>query len=119
MEGRPDLHIITPETDRTAHYIWGLARNFWLNNDELNDQIYEATQHTFNEDRVLLELQDQRMQIEGMPQLPVKLDKTPVQGRKLLDAMIQAEQDDPTFCLPPAMLADDEVVTQPFEVAAE
>ncbi len=90
MESRPDLHIITPETDHTAHYIWGLARNFWLNNDELNDQIYEATQHTFSEDRVLLELQDQGMQIEGMPQLPVKLDKAPVQGLKLLDAMIQA-----------------------------
>ncbi len=93
VESRPDLHIITPETDHTAHYIWGLARNFWLNNDELNDQIYEATQHTFSEDRVLLELQDQGMQIEGMPQLPqlpVKLDKAPVQGLKLLDAMIQA-----------------------------
>ena len=62
------------------------------------------------------------MQMKGMPQLPqlpVKLDKAPVQGRKLLDAMIQVEQDDPTFCLPPAMLADDEVVTQPLEVAAE
>ena len=116
------IHIITPETDHTAHYIWGLARNFRLDDDELNDQIYEATQHTFSEDRVLLELQDQRLQTEGMPQLPqlpVKLDKAPVQGRKLLDAMIQAEQDDPTFCLLPAMLADDDVVTHPFAVAAE
>ena len=42
-----------------------------------------------------------------------------MQGRKLLEAMIQAEQDDPNFCLPPVMLADDDVVTQPFAVAAE
>ena len=42
-----------------------------------------------------------------------------VLGRKLLEAMIQAEQDEPNFCLPPVMLADDDVVTQPFAVAAE
>lgn len=116
------IHLITPETDHTSHYIWGLARNFRLDDDELNDGIYTATDRTFKEDRGLLEMQDRRLQEEGMPKLPqmaVKVDKGPVTGRRLLDAMIQREADDPTYCAPPALLADDGVVSQPFAQAAE
>lgn len=116
------IHIITPETDRTTHYIWGLARNFRLDDDELNEGLYEATQRTFGEDRELLEIQDRRWREEGMPKLPetsVKLDSGPVQGRRLLDAMIKREQDDPAYCRKPTLLADDDLVTQPFAMAAE
>jgi len=116
------IHLITPETDHTSHYIWGLARNFRLDDDKLHDGIYEATQHTFSEDRALLEAQDKRLQEEGMPKLPqlaVKVDKGPVAGRRLLEAMIQAEADDPAYCAMPVSLADDDRVTQPFAVAAE
>ena len=116
------IHLITPETDHSSHYIWGLARNFRIDDDDFNDRIYVATQHTFNEDRELLEAQDARLQEEGMPKLPqlaVKVDKGPVTGRRLLEAMIQAEADDPTYCAKPAPLAYDDRVTQSFAVAAE
>ena len=116
------IHLITPETDHSSHYIWGLARNFRIDDDNFNDRIYEATQYTFSEDRELLEAQDARLQEEGMPKLPqlaVKVDKGPVTGRRLLEAMIQAEADDPTYCAKPAPLAYDDRVTQPFAVAAE
>lgn len=116
------IHLITPETDHSSHYIWGLARNFRLDEDELTEGIYTATQHTFSEDRELLEIQDRRMQAEGMPKLPqmaVKVDSGPVQGRRLLEAMIKREADDPTYCAVPVPLANDDVVTQPFALAAE
>ena len=116
------IHIITPETDSSSHYIWGLARNFRLDDEALTEGIYEQTMHTFDEDRGLLELQEQRLQAEGMPKIPqtaVKVDSGPVQGRRLLDAMIKREADDPTFCAEPVPLADDDVVTQPFAQAAE
>jgi phenylpropionate dioxygenase-like ring-hydroxylating dioxygenase large terminal subunit len=116
------IHLITPETDHTAHYIWGLSRNFRLDDDELNDNIYTQTQQTFSEDRALLEMQDKRLQEEGMPKLPqlaVKVDKGPVTGRRLLEAMIQREADDPTYCAPPAQMAYDDRVTMPFAQAAE
>ena len=54
-----------------------------------------------------------------LPQMPVKVDKGPVTGRRLLEAMIRAEADDPTYCAVPAPLAHDDRVTQPFAVAAE
>jgi len=116
------IHLITPETDHTSHYIWGLARNFRLDDDELHENIYTSTQQTFSEDRELLEMQDRRLQEEGMPKLPqmaVKVDKAPVTGRRLLDAMIQRETADPSYCAVPALLADDGIVTQPFAQAAE
>lgn len=116
------IHLITPETDHSSHYIWGLVRNFRLDDDKLNDGIYEATMQTFGEDRELLEAQDRRLQEEGQPKVPqlaVKVDKAPVQGRRLLDAMLKREADDPRYCAPPVPLADDDVVTEPFSVAAE
>lgn len=116
------IHLITPETAHSSHYIWGLARNFRLDDEELHEGLYTATQHTFSEDRELLEIQEQRMQEEGRPRLPqlsVKVDTAPVQGRRLLEAMIKREQDDPTYCAVPAPLASDEEVTMPFAVAAE
>ena len=116
------IHLITPETDHSSHYIWGLARNFRLDDDALTEGIYTQTQHTFGEDRELLELQDLRLQAEGgpkLPGLPVKVDKGPLMGRRLLDDMIRREREDPTYCAPPAPLADDDVVTLPFAVAAE
>jgi vanillate O-demethylase monooxygenase subunit len=116
------IHLITPETDHTSHYIWGLARNFRLDDDELHENIYTSTQQTFSEDRELLEMQDRRLQKEGMPKLPqmaVKVDKAPVTGRRLLDAMIQRETADPSYCAVPALIADDGIVTQSFAQAAE
>ena len=116
------IHIITPETDHTAHYIWGLARNFRLDDDTLDDGLYDAIMHTFGEDRELLELQDRRLLAENQPKLPqmaLKVDSGPVQGRRLLEAMIQREADDPRYCAVPAALADDAVVTMPFGLAAE
>jgi len=116
------IHLMTPETDHTAHYIWGLARNFRLDEEKLTEGIYEQTQHTFSEDRDILQLQDQRLQAEGFPKLPqvvVKVDSGPVQGRRLLDAMIKHEADDPTYCARPVPLASDDMVTLPFAEAAE
>lgn len=116
------LHLITPETEHTAHYFWGLPRNFRLDDESLSQKIHEGVVHTFNEDRVLLELQDKRLQAENMPQIPqlaVKTDIAPVQGRRLLADLIQREKDDPRFVLPPVSLADDAVITMPYAQAAE
>lgn len=116
------IHIITPETEHSCHYIWAVARNFRLDDDELDSGLWTAIDHTFKEDRELLEIQDARLQAEGMPKVPqlaVKLDTGPLAGRRLLDAMIRKEQEDPRYCAPPIPLADDEVVTMPFAAAAE
>ena len=116
------IHIITPETDHSSHYIWGLARNFRLDDDKLNDKIFAATNQTFDEDRDLLEIQDRCLQTEKLPKIPqiaVKVDKAPVQGRRLLEARIQSEVDNPNYCAVPIPIANDDEVTQPITQAAE
>ena len=116
------IHIITPETERSAHYIWAVARNFRHGDQTLDEGLIGAIDHTFKEDRELLEIQQARLDAEGSPSVPqvsVKLDQGPVQGRRLLAAMIKREADDPTYCEPPAPLADDNAVTMPFAQAAE
>lgn len=121
------LHLITPETEHSSHYIWGVPRNFKLDDAKLTTGIGKAGSDTFDEDRALLELQDQCLRAEeklhgAAPQIPqtaVKTDIAPVQGRRLLADMIQRETEDPRLVLPPAPLADDDVVTMPFAQAAE
>jgi vanillate O-demethylase monooxygenase subunit len=116
------IHIITPETEHSSHYIWAVARNFRLDDEKLDEGLWTQIDRTFKEDRELLETQDARLQAEGMPKVPqlaAKIDAGPVAGRRLLDAMIRKEAEDPRYCAPPIPLADDDVVTQPFAVAAE
>ena len=77
---------------------------------------------TFDEDRDLLEIQDRCLQTEKLakiPQIAVKVDKAPLQGRRLLEAMIQSEVDNPNYCAVPIPIANDDVVTQPITQAAE
>jgi len=49
----------------------------------------------------------------------VKVDKAPPLGRRLLEDMIRREREDPTYCAPPAPVANDDIVTLPFAVAVE
>ena len=116
------IHMITPETEHSSHYIWGVARNFRIDDDELSDGIYGAVSQTFGEDRELLESQDRRLQAENFPKIPqmaVKMDKAPVAGRRLLEAMIQREADDPLHCERPLPFADDDQVTLPYSQPAD
>ncbi len=116
------IHIVTPETDSTSHYIWSVARNFRIDEEDLDEGILKATDHTFKEDRELLRLQQKALEAENFPPvplLPIKVDKGPVTGRRLLEAMIEREAADPAYCAPPALLADDATITMPFAEAAE
>lgn len=117
------LHLLTPESEHSTHYFWALTRNFKLENAALDTKIHAAVTQTFDEDRALLEVQHQRLMAEGHPQIPqmaVKVDIAPVQGRRVLADMIAREQADPRAVVPPVAMADDSVITQPpVQLAAE
>lgn len=117
------MHLITPESEHTSHYFWGVARNFRLDDTKVDASMFTAVSNTFDEDRELLEIQDRCLREEGMPHVPqtaVKVDVAPVQGRRLLAEMIRREQEDPTFCMKPALLADDARISMPpVRIAAE
>jgi phenylpropionate dioxygenase-like ring-hydroxylating dioxygenase large terminal subunit len=110
------LHLLTPETDDTTHYFWGVCRNFRIDEPELTASIYKGVRHTFDEDKFVLELQAARLREDGDPPVPmatIKVDAAPIQGRRLLASLVEKEKQDPTFVAPPLLMADDAVVSRP------
>lgn len=102
------MHILTPETEHSTHYFWGQARNYRLDDTQLSDTIAEATARTFDEDREMLELQQQRIIEENatVPQAAIRFDKAPVQGQRMLEKLVENEKSDPTFVFKPVQIAE-------------
>ncbi len=87
-------HSVTPETERSSHYFWHHARNFRRDEPELTQALAEATRMAFYEDVVLIEAQQKRRDSNppDKPIIDINADAGPLQGRRLLDALIAAER---------------------------
>jgi vanillate O-demethylase monooxygenase subunit len=88
------LNMITPETDTSSHYFWGVARAFLHEDTALTSYIQEQIYHTFDQDKVLLEAQQRNLGQESNAPFPVALrtDVGPIQARKLVKQIIDKEQ---------------------------
>ncbi len=64
------LNTISPETENTCMYFWSLVRNYRLNDATLTALQRETNAKIFEEDRVVLEAQQQR--IDAMPDTPLR-----------------------------------------------
>ncbi len=85
--------FITPETDTSMHYFWGMARKFNPDDTALTAQIREGQGKIFSEDMEMLERQQRN--ISAHPErklLMLNIDTGGVQSRKVIDRMIAAEQ---------------------------
>jgi vanillate O-demethylase monooxygenase subunit len=101
-------HMLTPETDRSTHYFWSLSRNFAPEDGDMTGYIQEATNHTFGEDKGVLELQQQGLD-EAPPGTPFPgvafvIDGAPVRARRILDELIAREQREKRPVAQPAAL---------------
>ena len=88
-------HSITPESAGSAHYFWHHARNFRLGEAALTERLAAATRTAFGEDVVIIEAQQRRID-QAPPDKPIidiNADAGVLQGRRLLDALIAAEND--------------------------
>ena len=87
------VDFMTPETETSIWYFWGMARCFNPGDATLTDSI-RAGQHTiFSEDLQMLELQQKNLL--NNPQrglLMLNIDAGGVQARKILSTMIAKEQ---------------------------
>ena len=101
------LHLLTPETAHSTHYFWSLNRNYRRDDQALTGMIREAVARTFDQDKVVLELQDKAIQECGnaaVPRITLTIDGAPVRGRRLLAALVEAERVDPRAVAPPIPL---------------
>jgi len=85
--------FITPETNGSHWYFWGMARNFQAGDAELTRSIKEGQGKIFAEDLGVLEAQQKNL--EAYPDrrlLMLNIDTGGVQSRRILDRLIKAEQ---------------------------
>lgn len=87
------VDFITPETDTSIHYFWGMARNFKPQDPSLTTQIREGQGNIFAEDQDMLEMQQENLlRYPDRKLLMLNIDAGGVQSRKILDRIIAAEQ---------------------------
>lgn len=86
-------HLITPETEQTSHYMFCFARDFSLDDQEMSRMLFEGSKATFLEDVEFLEAVQTNREggsLDGL--IHVTADAAQLQARRMLNAMIGAEQ---------------------------
>ena len=86
------VDFITPETETSIHYFWGMARKFNPKDKALTATIREGQGKIFSEDLEMLERQQKNLQTyPERALLMLNIDAGGVQSRKILDRLMAAE----------------------------
>jgi vanillate O-demethylase monooxygenase subunit len=87
------VDFLTPESDTSMWYFWGMARNFRADDKALTAQIREGQGKIFSEDLQVLELQQRNLlQWPQRDLLKLNIDAGGVQSRKVIERLVAAEQ---------------------------
>jgi vanillate O-demethylase monooxygenase subunit len=87
------VDFITPETDTSIWYFWGMARNFNPHDEALTASIREGQGKIFSEDLDMLEQQQQNLLANPHRNLlKLNIDAGGVQSRRVLERLIAQEQ---------------------------
>lgn len=87
------VDFITPETETSHWYFWGMARNFKPQDSALTDQIREGQGAIFAEDMEMLERQQRNLnEFPERNLLKLDIDAGGVQARRIIDKLLQQEQ---------------------------
>jgi vanillate O-demethylase monooxygenase subunit len=91
------VDFITPETETSHWYFWGMARQFAVKDEALTGKIREGQGKIFSEDLDMLE--QQQVNLLRYPDrrlLKLNIDAGGVRSRMMIDRAIMAEQGDDT-----------------------
>lgn len=87
------VDYITPETETSCWYFWGMARHFQADDAALTDTIRKGQGAIFAEDQEILERQQQNITRNPSRRLMMlNIDAGGVQARRMIDRLIAAEQ---------------------------
>ncbi len=87
------VDFITPETDTSIWYFWGMARNFSVADSALTDAIREGQRTIFGEDLAMLERQQANHLAHPQRRLlRFSIDAGGVHARRVLDRLVDAER---------------------------
>ncbi|RQS67678.1 aromatic ring-hydroxylating dioxygenase subunit alpha [Burkholderia sp. Bp8963] len=87
------VDFITPETDTSIWYFWGMARSFAVDDPALTETIRAGQGRIFAEDLGMLEAQQRNLLTwPDRPLLKLNIDAGGVQSRRVLDRLIDQER---------------------------
>jgi vanillate O-demethylase monooxygenase subunit len=97
------VDFITPETETSIHYFWGMARNFKPHDASLTTQIRDGQGKIFAEDMQMLERQQANLlRWPDRRLLMLNIDAGGVRARRIIDRLLAAEQPNATTAAPAA-----------------
>ncbi len=83
---------VTPETEHTTHYFWSAAHNFKVDQPAVTEAFYNEIQNTFEEDKMVMEAQYQRMrQLPNARTIDIRSDLGGTQARRVIALRLAAE----------------------------
>lgn len=88
------LNALTPATERSTNYFWGLPRGFKQDDPSMTEALRLGVERTFAEDKTMIEAQQRvldRVPLESRT-VYTKADQAPARARQLIDRMIDAER---------------------------
>ena len=86
------IDFMTPESETTHHYFWGMARKFQPQNPSLTDSIREGQRKIFAEDLQILESQQRNLTAHPQrPLLMLNIDAGGVQARRVIARHLAAQ----------------------------
>lgn len=86
------VDFMTPETESSHWYFWGMARHFQPDDAALTDAIREGQGRIFSQDLAVLEAQQRNQSLfPDRRLLALDIDAGGVRSRRVLDALLQAE----------------------------
>jgi vanillate monooxygenase len=87
------VDFLTPETETSMWYFWGMARNFSPKDKALAAQIRDGQAKVFAEDTAVLEAQQRNLsRYPDRKLLMLNIDAGGVQSRRIIDRLIAQEQ---------------------------
>ncbi|WP_417228042.1 Rieske 2Fe-2S domain-containing protein [Amphritea sp.] len=86
------VDFITPETETSIWYFWGMARHFKADDSALTEQIREGQGQIFNEDLEMLERQQRNLlDYPDRQLLKLNIDTGGVRSRRIIERLIKEE----------------------------
>lgn len=83
------IDSMTPETENSCHYFWGMARNFAIDDHGVTQRIKDGQDHVFNEDVEVLERQQRS--IAENPDLKLRtlnIDSGGAHARRIIERLM-------------------------------
>lgn len=89
------LNALTPESERSTHYFWGLVRNFAIDDEAVTETQQRLNRETFFEDLAILE--QQQIMLDSAPPnwqpVAVPNDGGCIQAERLMGRLLAAERE--------------------------